>query len=216
MGTIIGLVDVINSALIKIGEKPIMSIDDPYPRAEAARYLFPIVSRKLIGAYDWSCARKTGKLNQLTNVPSYINFEYAYQLPKDPECLAVRGISLDGYKFVYTDAFYNNYNNPKESTYEIEGDKLYSDLSTVVIKYTGYIDVAQMDMKLIEVLEWALASELAYNITSSVTNVASLRDEYRRALRKASCRNGLEKQPSQPEGDSTRIRFAQDIESMED
>ena len=214
MVTSLSQVDIVNSALIKIGEKPIMSMDDNNSRAQAARYLFPIVSRKLLALHDWSCAKRTVKLMQLTSVPAGINFAYAYQLPRYPECLTVRGISLDGQKFVNTDAYYNTYNNPKESTYLIEGDKLYSDLESVYITYTAFIDVSQMDMKVIEVLEWAMASELAYNITSSSSNVAMLRDEYRRALRKSAFRNGLEKQPMQPEGDSVRVRFALDTEEQ--
>jgi len=205
----VSLIEVVNAALVTLGEQPIMSIEDNTPTAIAAKTKAPLIVPEVLKSADWNCARITAKLAKLDTLPNYSRFKNAFQLPTSPEFLRVVAISPDGGEtFVDLDAYYNENNDP-EVAYDIEGDKLFCDLDVCVIKYTGSIDVAKMDATLRRVVEAAFAHELSYSITSSTSNASYLEDQYRKKLKKARFINGMEKNARQQEGDVLRARTSE-------
>ena len=66
-----GYTDLINAALVSIGQEPIVSLDnveDISPTVTAVKAKVDIVKRKLLRCNDWNCARVTTSLAQLANV----------------------------------------------------------------------------------------------------------------------------------------------------
>lgn len=196
------IVTIANAALVSIGESTILDIDENTPNAMAVKAKFELVKQDVLKKCNWNCARGTANLVRLGTTPAYASFDYAYTLPSD--YIRLVGISIDGYQFINVDTYYNDYNNPAEAVYDLEGDTLYYDGTSCIIKYIKNIDVSAMDISCVRVLEACLAQELSYNRVASAALAQLLQRTVRSRLREARFLNGLELNPSRPNGDSIR------------
>jgi hypothetical protein len=155
---------------------------------------------------DWNCARITQKLARL-NTDNTKGYQYAFQLPTDPECLHVQQISIDnGETYIDLNAYYNWHAGPKESFFDIDGDVLLANSETVWVKYTGLIDPAKFDPFLASAFSAQLAAELAYAIPASTSLAEYLAQIANKKLKKAKSRNALNRNIVQPEGEVIGIR----------
>lgn len=205
----LSLIDLVNDALATLGEQPIVNLEKENATSTSilVRMKYPLVQRALLMEADWNCARKTAKLARLAYPPK-IGYNYAFQLPTDPECLHVQQISVDkGETFVDLNAYYNWNAGPKESIFDIDGDMLLCNVDEVWIKYTGLIDPAEFDPFLAAAFSAQLAAELAYAIPASASFAQYLAQVANQKLKKAKSRNALDRNILRPEGEVIAVRM---------
>ena len=205
-----GYIDLINAALVSIGQEPIQSLDnieDVSPTVTAVKAKVEIVKRELLRCNDWNCARVTTSLAQLANVNTR-GWQYAYQLPTAPECLRVVQISVnEGETFIDLDDYYNRNAGPREALFDIDGSILLSNIPNVHIKYTADIDPAKFDANLASAFVAKLAAELAYALPASVSLADFMMKLAKQKLKEAKSLNARERNIIRPEGEVIGIRY---------
>lgn len=209
----LGLIDLVNDALATLGEQPIVDIDAEHATSTTilVRCKYPLVQRALLMEADWNCARKTKKLHKL-DVPNTNGYKHTYQLPKDPECLQVQQISFDGERYVDVSNYYNWHKGPRELDFDVDGDTLLANADQVWIKYTALIDPGFFDPLLATAFSARLAAELSYAIPASASLGQYLEQVANKKLKKAVCRNALNRNIARPEGEVIGIRWAGEVD----
>lgn len=205
----LSLIDLVNDALATLGEQPIVNLDKENATSTSIliRMKYPLVQRALLMEADWNCARITKKLARLVYTPN-AGYNYAFQLPTEPECLHIQQISIDdGETFVDLNAYYNRNAGPKEAIFDIDEDKLLCNSESVWIKYTGLIGPEKFDPMLASAFSAQLAAELAYAIPASASFAQYLEQIANRKLKKAKSRNALDRNILRPEGDVISARW---------
>ena len=206
-----GYIDLINAALVSIGQEPITSLDnaiDVSPVVTAVKTKVDIVKRKLLRCNDWNCARITTPLNQIANPTNTRGWKYVYQLPHSPECLRVVQISVNkGETFIDLDDYYNRNAGPREALFDLDGEFLLSNIEDVWIKYTADIDAARFDASLASAFVAQLAAELAYTLPASVSLADYMNKLAKQELKAAKSLNARERNIIRPEGEVIGIRY---------
>lgn len=204
-------IDLINSALISIGQEPIVSLDnkdDISPVVVAVRTKVDLVRRKLLRMNDWNCARTTAKLAQVKQDVNNTGWDYLYEIPSDPECLRIVQISVDdGKSYIDLDDYYNHNRGPREALFDIEGTRLMSNSPSVFIKYTADIDPSLFDSTLAPAYVAMLAAELSYCLPASVSLGEYMVKLARTELKNAKSLNARERNIHRPEGEVIGVRY---------
>lgn len=73
-------IDIINRALVRIGEEPLQS--EEAPGADTHLAVYDSILEMLLSLYPWSFARAVWRLARLSTAPAQ-HWAYAYQLPTD-------------------------------------------------------------------------------------------------------------------------------------
>lgn len=204
-------IDLINSALISIGQEPLTNIDIAEymsPVAVAIRAKEDLVRRKLLRMNDWNCARVVAELPKVKLDSNHTGWKYVYELPANPECLRVVQVSLDeGETYIDLDDYYNYNRGPRESLFDLDGTRLLSNAEKIFIKYTADIDPAKFDAALAPAYVAMLAAELAYCLPASVSLAEYMVKLAKIELRNAKSLNARERNIHRPEGEVIGIRY---------
>lgn len=204
-------IDLINSALISIGQEPIVALEDAEymsPVVVAVKHKTDLVRRELLRSNDWNCARVTAKLAKVALENNHTGWEHVYQLPADPECLRVVQISVDGGQtYVDLDDYYNHNRGPREALFDIDGDQILSNSPELYIKYTADIDPAKFDAVLAPAFVAMLAAELSYCLPASVSLSEHMTKIARQKLKSAKSLNARERNIHRPEGEVITARY---------
>jgi hypothetical protein len=163
------VVQIQNSALIKLGAEQITVDTENNTRARLVRERFPVVRDRLLRSHPWNFAIDFISLAAISPTPSNIfSYSYVYQLPSD--CLRVLETSL-GYD---------------EEWEEISGKQIACNSDTLKIKYLKKItDVSKYDDNFAEVLAWDLAHDICYALTQSKDLKAEVKKSLDAELRAA-------------------------------
>jgi hypothetical protein len=162
-------VEIMNSALIKVGAERIITPDDANNRARLCKEQYPKVRDALLRAHPWKFSTSYASLAVITPKPAEIfEYAYAYQLPSD--CARIFKTNLD----------------VNDEWQEIAGGMLVCNTSAVSIKYSKRItNVAQYDDSFCEVLAYALAMDIAYALTQSTAQVDKMERGFKDSLAQA-------------------------------
>lgn len=115
-------IDIASRALVMIGANPIASFTDGTTEANVTNTIYEEIIESSLTRHNWRFATGQQQLSLLANSPTG-RFEYAYQIPANPECLKILAVTVN-------DALiqYNRYE-----------DKIYLDgfgsQSTVIMDY---------------------------------------------------------------------------------
>lgn len=115
-------VDIASRALVMIGANPIASFTDGTTEANVTNTIYEEIIESSLTRHNWRFATGQQQLSLLADSPTG-RFEYAYQIPVNPECLKILAVTVN-------DALiqYNRYE-----------DKIYLDgfgsQSTVIMDY---------------------------------------------------------------------------------
>ena len=139
-------IDLISKALILCGEKPLNSLNDDRYGATVGANLFHQIYESELQSNSWRFATAKKALSRLTDVPLN-RWAYAYQLPSDMLLL------LGTY--------------PVDLTYEIYGDRMYSDKSSVEVDYVWKPEITRLPAYFTMLLTLALAKQMIKPITES-------------------------------------------------
>lgn len=165
--------EIINSALIKVGAERITSLTADCKSAKICREIYPRVRDKVISSHPWNFAINRVELGLVSGTPEY-GFDCMHQIPVD--CLRVLEVYDAGDKW------------------RREGDKILSNSTTAKMRYIKKeTDVTKYTAYFGELLSASLASEIAYALTQSTTLRDTLKAEEKDSLRNARSYNAQER-----------------------
>lgn len=138
-------IDMASNALILLGDNPISSFTESGFGATAASNLYSTTYRAILASHPWSFALKEQYLSRLSQTPDdETGFTYAYQMPTD----LIRVWEVMDY-----------------GDYEIVGSLLYSNQSTLLMRYVYEIEETQLPPHVVEAIEYQLAAKFAPFVT---------------------------------------------------
>jgi len=173
-------VAICNMALAEIGRgAQITALGEASQAARACKLRYPYARDACLRAYDWNFATRRAELAKNAITPA---FEYAnaYDLPAD--CLLVRSV-FDG------DA----------EKWVVEGRQILTDMGDpIFIKYTALVtETGDFDPLFVEALAARVASDIAVQLSESVSRSQGLWQVYQAKLVEARRRDAQEGQPDQ-------------------
>lgn len=163
-------IDVINAGLIKLGVKPITSINDPVDAARLAKLRYESIRQRCITEHTWNFARKRISLAPLSTTPIF-GYTYQFQLPSD--CLRIE--------------------DPGVTEYSVEGRLILCHSATLDLLYFADVeDPTQWPPYFRELVASSVALEFAHALTQSAEMKAQLVAELQSVENKAKFRNARE------------------------
>jgi len=184
-----------NAALAKLGQRPVLSFDDPDDRARWLKSRFDAVRDLCLRANRWHFAMARARLSAEAEAPA---FGFGRQFPLPADCLQLVEI---GGAALATGAG-EMIAGPRPA-FALEGGRILTDAAAPLeIRYVRRIeDVAAWDPLFTEAVACRLAFDLAEKLTqSSGKKEAALRD-YQLSLRDAFRVNAIEAPPeTMPDG----------------
>lgn len=171
-------VDICNSALIKIGAEPIVSLDEDSKAARLCKEQYPKIRDEIIGSHLWNFAMKRETLAELPIDPPF-GFDFVYALP------------TDYIRVLHT--------NNKSIRFKIEQNKrLLTNLENISILYIAKItDVSMYSPIFRETLAYQLAVDIGYSLTQNRSLITSLEAKAAVKLRDARSFDGQEGTPDE-------------------
>lgn len=169
----IGVINIVNAALIKAGCDIIASLDQQQSKnARIASITYDIIREELLRLHPWNFAKVRSTLAPLTAVPLF-EYGYQYQIPAD--CIRVL------------------HTRESETVYKIEGRFLLCDEDTLDIVYISNVsDTSLFDATFRKALILRLAAEFAASIKIDTQLQSSLSQQAEAALRMAKQIDGQE------------------------
>lgn len=166
-----------NLALGRLGQPPILSIDEETAAARRLRSIWDDIRDMVLAEHPWNFAIRRASLAVLAEAPAW-GWDYAYQLPAD--CLRVLQMGeLDD-----------------EFEWEIEDGKLLTDELTVEIKYLARITVTgRFSSGFISALAYRLAAEISYDLTGNPGLTKQMLELWPMELSKAKTQDAQEHGP---------------------
>jgi len=148
-------ISICSDALIMLGAKAITSFNDGTDESSTCDRLYPDIRDSLLVQYPWSFTMKKVKLARLVTIPNSV-WRYEYQLPGD--------------RLTSPRAVYNRGNpgSPVQKDWEIQGDKLLTNLDEVFIDYQFQTPEFAMPQYFVQLLKYHMAWHLAMPITEQM------------------------------------------------
>lgn len=183
-------IEIVNSALTKLGESRIMDLSDDVKPAREMNAIYELRKRFLLRAYLWSFSMKRVSLSALSAAADW-GYLFQYQLPTD--CLRV--VQVGDVWDVPGLADYIN--GPDTELYRIEGRTIQTDLAAPLsIRYVRDVtDPNQFDVCFTEALSDDLALTACEALTQSNTKKEYLAKSKQENLLLAVRANAIELPP---------------------
>jgi hypothetical protein len=165
------VLDICNSALIKLGEMPLTDIADGSKQGQLLSARYAPCRDYVLREYPWKCAIKRVGLSPLAAMPlsdpnCLRQWQYAVQLPSDYLRLVL--------------------NDDDKLCFQIEGNTFLTNEQTIVIRYVWQVDNAQLfDSHLAECIAWYLAQDLCISIMQNTQIADRMSKQYLNFLAKA-------------------------------
>ncbi|GBD42679.1 hypothetical protein HRbin40_00134 [bacterium HR40] len=150
-------VDICAKALVKLGARPIASLDEPTVEAQVARELYPTVRDALLASYPWSFTVAQARLVRDTAAEPG-DFACAFFLPPD----MLRSISAGAG------------NRGRGLVFRIRGNRLLTDAPEVTLTYQRRVPENQFSAPFVAALVAKLAAEFALPLTENTARAESL------------------------------------------
>ena len=167
-------VELCNTVLTELGASTITALSDSTEEAIKCNTLFDVLAKQVMSEGSWTSTIRRAELARITSTPSF-GYSYIFQLPEDPKCLKVLNIN----------------DVSADEPFEIEDDKLLTDLSTCKIRYIAYLtDTEDWDIYLEKAFLAKLKASLSYTITGSGTNTEKLELLYEKLMSDSLALNG--------------------------
>lgn len=181
--------DVFNRALTKLGDARVIDPTDDSEAAIVINNMFDIVRDAELRANTWNFSVKRDSIAALVSTPAF-GFSYEYQKPGD--CL--RFIMIGDFYVGYSLA---DYRTMPEAAYQIEGNKILTDLAAPLnIKYVRSVtNVGDWDPLFVEYFACVLALESCPRLAGSRGDKEQLRQDRKEALLTAVRADAIENPP---------------------
>ncbi len=150
-------IEIVNSALARIGEDPITSLTENRRAARFANRQYPLARDALIRSYRWNFAVKRVTLAPEATAP-VSGFTNQFMFP--PDALKIIGIFDE-------DELQQNY-TASRIPHKVEGRFILTDDDTLPLIYIARItNVADFDALFVDAFAWRLAIDLSYPLTTT-------------------------------------------------
>lgn len=170
-------VSIANSALIKIGQERINSLDDTTKVARLCKERLPYCVLEVLRDHPWNFAMARASLSRLSDEPLF-DWSYAYQKPTD--CVRIWKAETDDIEFV------------------VEGDQILTDEDTFYCRYiTSNVTPGKYPPDFAETVAFRLAADLAYAIAQSSALQESMLKMYSMRLKLAKSNDAQEGTPDE-------------------
>jgi len=177
--------EIVNSALIKIGEATITSLQDDREQAQVAARQYPLKRDELIRSFQWNFAVARTTLAPEAQAPAF-GFSSQFLMPTD----ALRIISL--WDETVDD---RNYTGTRMD-WKVEGRLILANANTLSIFYLRRVtNVLEFDPMFAEALAWSLAADLAYALSTGPQMLQQTREGFNQAIRQARLADAIETKP---------------------
>lgn len=172
-------IDIINLALIELGETPIVSLSDNVKSARVMNALYEHTRDHLLSLNFWSFAMKRAELAALTTEPEF-EFGYEFELPSD---------------------FLRLYETTETRNYAKEGTKLLANTpGPLRIVYVSRVtDPNTYGSFFIDALVTLLAANACEAIKQSSSDKERLLAKFERSLARAARIDSQQKPPTEPD-----------------
>ena len=177
--------DIVNSALIELGQDTIASLDGSSKAARLSKRQYPIHRDRMIQRYRWTCCIRRVILAPESAAPEF-GFTYKSLLPSD----AIEFIGI-----------YDE-NEPQQNytssriPYKVEGRFVLSDEEALPVFYKVKItDPTQFDPLLAGAISFDLAVTLCRPLTGGVQLQAHLKSERDKIVKEAKLSNAIQTMP---------------------
>jgi hypothetical protein len=180
----ISAVSIASSALVRLGDKAIISLTDDSDRARVMNTLYPTVLDAVLRAHRWNFAIARAALPALSDAPAW-EYDNQFQLPAGASpAYCIRLLTTEAYELYQT-------------PFVVEGRTVLTNAAAPLkIKYIARItDPAQYDAMFVEALIARLAAEAAYPVTGSKQAADAQWALYQLKVREAMTYDGLEGTP---------------------
>lgn len=178
-------VEIVNNALVEIGEATITSIDQSTRAARTAKRVWDNVRREMLTRYRWIFARKRAVLAPDATAPTF-GFTAQFTVPED-------FLSLIG---IYDSAEDQRNLTTTRQAYDREGDKILWDGTTLYIFYVANItDTARFDPLFESALVYKLAMRMAYDLSTGTGKLDDLKQMFSEAIKTAKLSNAIQRSP---------------------
>ena len=183
--------EIINLALTRIGESPVISLDEGSTAARTAELLYDASRRAILRDFDWSFATKSVLLNPVDTDEA----PAVFAVPSD--CLRVLRV----------------YDKAKPSCgkewFKVQGGNIYTYACTPLCFYIrDEEDAGLFDAKFAEALSYKLAGELAMPVRQSESLTASMLNAYQNVVATAATESGNEHDSNLPSNPYVEVRNA--------
>lgn len=173
---------IINGALYKLGERPIMSVEDETTQGRAAKALHAQASRYILAKRPWTAATEIKKLlsDASWTAENSARFPYRFRIPNKVVKI-LRVFDKD------EDQYYN---------WQRRGNFIVTDLPSISVEYIEDItSQGRVDSALAQVMVCYLAYLLAPRLTKEEAVAGRLYQEYAQALREAAASDSQQRAP---------------------
>lgn len=158
-------IDLINSALVLVGDTPLNSLTEDRRAAVVANAIYGDIFEGELNKHRWGFAREVAELNQLAAPPPLDRFRYQYQLPADL-LIEVRII-------------------PNEYGYKRYGNKVYSNQPKLQLDYIRKVTEAELPSYFVRLMTYALSRDFATSIRDELNHFQAMDARYREEARNA-------------------------------
>lgn len=174
------VVEICNSAILKIGGTRITALTDDSREAAVCNEQFGKIRDAELRKHTWNFAIKRKKLARLADAPAF-GWTYQYQLPSD---------------FIRVIALYDNDDGLGALDCRIEGKMVLADVTDVWLRYVARVeDPNEFDVLFAEALAFRMAQELAVPIAGSNSLLQAMESGYRQAVTQARSVDSIEDFP---------------------
>ncbi len=183
-------VSIVNRALIKLGEAPILLLTDNVKQARTMAALFDDTRDAELRAHRWKFAMCRTRLSALVEAPEW-GYQYQYELPAD-----FLGL-------VQVNEIYLRSGTKQRAPWAIEGRRLLTDIpAPLAVRYIARItDTATFDPLFVDALACRLAMEACEAQTQSDTKFQRVAGLYKEAIQLAIRQDSIEAPPDElPDG----------------
>lgn len=176
-------VEIVNNALLLLGDQQITALTDASNSARLAAGLLNQTKDAVLRAHPWNCAMTRQALAELSDDPAF-GWTHQFQLPTDPYCLRALAINDD------------EEDGNTGDTFKVEGRRLLTNAGTANLRYIRRItDPNDFDGLLYEATSARLAAKMAYAITGDANKSSLMWQLYERLIRSARTVDGQEGSP---------------------
>jgi hypothetical protein len=183
-------VSIVNRALIKLGEQPILLLTDNVKQARTMAALFDDTRDAEIRAHRWKFAMRRTRLSALAQAPDW-GYQLQYELPAD-----FLGL-------VQVNEMYLRTGMKQRAPWAVEGRRLLTDLAApLAVRYVARVtDASLFDPLFVDALACRLAMEACEAQTQSDTKFQRVAGMYDQALKLAIRQDSVEAPPDElPDG----------------
>lgn len=178
--------DILNNALILIGDQPVSVADDQTKSGRRFLQVYPMTRDALLRGFMWNFALTRASIASSTYTPAW-GYDFAYDLPSD--CLQVIQVNQWFYNMA-SDYYYTSDLTP----WKLEGKRILTNFAAPLnIRYTRAVtDTSEFDNNFCELLSIKLAIKLVENLKNNSGIMQTLQMMYKEAKITALKSNAIE------------------------